>query len=358
MIDRENITQEWINRVSVANRKADKILVEKVIRAFLLLEGLVKVGIPFVFKGGTSLMLHFQSTKRLSIDIDIIIAEQIPGLETRLDAVAKVQGFLRQQIQPRITASGILKQHHQFFYTPVHRYNKEEDYVLLDILFEKVNYNQLHSLPIQSSFLPADENPLLVSLPGLEDILGDKLTAFAPNTTGVPYLKKEDRMSMEIIKQLYDIGNLADVVEDIGVVNSTFHKFVETELAYRQMSTLTSEDVLNDIFQTSLSIVSRGTDGKGNFKELQDGIRRIQGFIFSEIYHIEKAIVHASKAAWLSILIKYNINQLVRFISPNQVNDLVITTGVSPKLNRLKKTNPEAFYYWYKISEIINSVVL
>jgi len=120
----------------------------------------------------------------------------------------------------------------------------------------------------------------------LEDILGDKLTAFAPNTTGVPYFKKEDRMSMEIIKQLYDIGNLADVVEDIGIVNSTFRKFVETELAYRQLSKFSAEDVLNDIFQTALCIVSRGTDGNGDFKELLDGIRRIQGFIFSESYHI------------------------------------------------------------------------
>ncbi|MBK7097825.1 MAG: hypothetical protein IPH58_05105 [Sphingobacteriales bacterium] len=45
--------------------------------------------------------------------------------------------------------------------------------------------------------------------------MGDKLTAFAPNTTGIPYFKKDDSMSMEIIKQLYDIGNLFDAVTDI-----------------------------------------------------------------------------------------------------------------------------------------------
>ena len=33
MIDKENITIEWINKVSKENRNADKILVEKVIRA-------------------------------------------------------------------------------------------------------------------------------------------------------------------------------------------------------------------------------------------------------------------------------------------------------------------------------------
>ena len=38
-------------------------------------------------------------------------------------------------------------------------------------------------------------------IPSFEDLLGDKLTAFAPNTTGIPYFKKDDSMSMEIIKQ-------------------------------------------------------------------------------------------------------------------------------------------------------------
>ena len=50
MIEREKITLEWIEKVSKANRNTDKILVEKVIRALLLLEGLVKQKLPFVFK--------------------------------------------------------------------------------------------------------------------------------------------------------------------------------------------------------------------------------------------------------------------------------------------------------------------
>ncbi len=65
MINLNEISSEWLKQVSKQQRNADKILVEKVIRAFLLLEGLVKQKLPFVFKGGTALMLHFNSTKRL-----------------------------------------------------------------------------------------------------------------------------------------------------------------------------------------------------------------------------------------------------------------------------------------------------
>jgi hypothetical protein len=64
MIDKEKITVEWIEKVSKANRNADKILVEKVIRALLLLEGLAKQKLSFVFKGGTALMLLLNSAKR------------------------------------------------------------------------------------------------------------------------------------------------------------------------------------------------------------------------------------------------------------------------------------------------------
>jgi len=77
MIDKANITIDWINKVSKENWNADKILVEKVVRALLLLKGLVKEKLSFVFKGGTALMLLLDSTKRLSIDIDIILPKNL-----------------------------------------------------------------------------------------------------------------------------------------------------------------------------------------------------------------------------------------------------------------------------------------
>ncbi|MFA5229527.1 MAG: hypothetical protein WC446_07245 [Candidatus Paceibacterota bacterium] len=64
MIDTTQLNIEWISKVSKLNRNADKILIEKVIRALLLLEGLVQSEIPFVFKGGTSLMLISLSLRK------------------------------------------------------------------------------------------------------------------------------------------------------------------------------------------------------------------------------------------------------------------------------------------------------
>ena len=355
MINQKEITNEWLSKVSKENKNADKILVEKVVRALLLLEGLVKQNTPFLFKGGTALMLHFNSTRRLSIDIDIILPQEIENLEHNLDLLAFEQGFLRKELQHRDAKSKIKKEHYKFFYTPLHKTNKEEEYVLLDILYEEANYSKIISLPIQSTFVPIIDAPLTVNVPILEDILGDKLTAFAPNTTGIPYFKKEDSMSMEIIKQLYDIGNLFDVVNELSVIRTTFYRFAKTELAYRNSDGMSEVDVLEDIYQTALCIVTRGIDGKGNFDELQNGIQRIGSFIFSENYHIEKAITHASKAAYLATLIKRECSFIQKFESPVQIKDWTIGESLNNKLNKLKKSNPEAFFYWYQIYFIYNS---
>ena len=353
MINQKEISIDWINKVSKANRKADKILVEKVTRALLLLEGLVKQKLPFIFKGGTALMLHLNSTKRLSIDIDIILPQALDNLDELLDKVVKEQGFVRKELQHRNTLTKIKKEHYKFYFIPHHKTNKKEEYVLLDILYEEVNYSKIVQLPIQSVFVPLKENPLLVDVPSLEDLLGDKLTAFAPNTTGIPYFKKEDSMSMEIIKQLYDIGNLLDVVTDADTIKTTFYRFAATELIYRNTADLKEEDVLEDIYETALCITSRGTDGKGDFEQLQLGIRRIGSFIFSESYHIEKAIIHASKAAYLATLIKYDADQVEKYNDPFELKDWSISEPLNNKLNKLKKSNPEAFFYWYKIFEVV-----
>jgi len=352
MIDKEKITIDWINKVSKENRNADKILVEKVIHALLLLEGLVKENMSFVFKGGTALMLLLDSTKRLSIDIDIILPKSPDNLDETLDNVAKEQGFIRKELQHRNTKSKIKKEHYKFFYTPIHKSNKEEEYILLDILFEEVNYERVEKIPIQSIFTSQKGKPLLVEVPSLEDMLGDKLTAFAPNTTGIPYFKKDDSMSMEIIKQLYDIGKLLDVVEDAKIIKSTFYRFAKTELTYSDTAGLREEDVLEDIFETSLCIATRGTDGKGEFEELQLGMDRVRRYIFSESYHLEKAITDASKAAYLSTLIKYNAKNVSKFKDPLELKDWLIEEPMNTKLNKFKKSNPEAFFYWYKIYEL------
>ena len=137
MIQQETLTQQWIDKISKTNRNADKILVEKVIRALLLLEGLANSALPFIFKGGTALMLLLDSAKRLSIDIDIIVSEEPKNLEEILKSFVAKQGFNKVELQERRKTSDIEKAHYKFFYTPIHKTHEGDDYVLLDILFDR-----------------------------------------------------------------------------------------------------------------------------------------------------------------------------------------------------------------------------
>lgn len=347
MISKESLSSEWFERVSAKKRKADKILIEKVIRALLLLEGLVKADVDFIFKGGTALMLLTGSSKRLSIDIDIVVSEPVE-LDKKFQSFLEEQEFSGFELQKRKANSNIKKAHYKFFYTPAHQYGLAQDHVLLDILFEKSNYSNIVSYPIDSIFFIPTGSPLMVKIPSYEDILGDKLTAFAPNTTGIPYEKNGDSRSMEIIKQLYDIGSLLEYTKDVNVISKTFFRFAETELGYRNCDPDTAS-VLKDIYETSLHICSRGTEGNGNFPALMKGITQVKRFIFSESYHIDRAIIDASKAAYIAKVIEHKTNGLQKFTDPMETRDLIIDQAFNSKLNKLKKSNPEAFFYWYQI---------
>ena len=135
MIDKRTLDINWINEVSAKNRKVDKILIEKVIRALFLLEGLVKIDLDFVFKGGTALMLLMDSSKRLSIDIDIILHTEPEKLGELFEAIVGQQFFTRVERQDRSTESKIRKAHYKFFYKPSHPTHSNEEYILLDILY-------------------------------------------------------------------------------------------------------------------------------------------------------------------------------------------------------------------------------
>lgn len=81
MISTESFSKEWIVRRSEELGYNNKQLLEKVIRAFALLEMLVDAGAPVIFKGGSSLLLILKDTlNRLSIDVDVICP---PGVDIR-----------------------------------------------------------------------------------------------------------------------------------------------------------------------------------------------------------------------------------------------------------------------------------
>lgn len=346
MISQLQFSKDTLNHTVSQYPRMDIGLLEKVLRALQLLESLVLTDVPFIFKGGTAAMLLLSVPHRFSIDIDILLDEQ-RDLEARFDSICRSNGFTRYVRQNRADSGRLRKDHYKFLYDSVVSGIPDQP-VLLDIVYQDNPYPELQDTPIAGPFLGSTTPTVTVKTPTVDGLIGDKMTAFAPETTGIPYVRGTKDMSLEIAKQLYDIGTLFDSASSLQVISDTFKAIASREIRHRGLE-VTHTEVARDLMNTALTISTQGTLGRGRAKELLSGIRKMKSFVFSEKYTNEKAITHAARAAYLaSLVLNGKTVPISRFEDPASIDNLTILDGAYSKLNKLKKTNPEAFYYWYQ----------
>lgn len=343
MISPETFTLDWLQNVSNRfGKKTDLKLLEKVVWALYLLEQLRQQDLGFVFKGGTALILYFENPQRLSIDIDIVMTRQPENLPDIFDTVVAQSQFINwTDDSDRKSHQKVPVGHYKFYYTPGIGATEDEP-ILLDVLFAPVDYARLIEKPIVHPWLKVTEPTLTVILPDINCLLGDKLTAFAPNTTGILYSKNRP---LEVMKQLFDMGLLFDQATDLSLTRLTFDRLAAQEIGFRQLS-ISPSDVLSDVFETAL-ILTRRDMKEPKFAFLQDGVKRLNNFIVSD-FRIEHAILDASKAAYLSRLLQDGTTTIDRYQNPAQISDLQITDPMYRRLNKLRKVQPEAFFYWHQ----------
>lgn len=344
MLTKDNYTLEHINELR-KNKNTDIFILERSIYAFGLLEALCKVKMPFIFKGGTSLMLLLEHPRRLSTDVDIIVP-QGTDVESYLKKVKDVFPFEKVVQQERIGKNGIAKKHYKFYYKSPAK-NDTLFYILLDILFEENHYARIVRKPIKNDLLNTQGEDLEVVLPSVDCILGDKLTAFAPHTTGIPLgIGKE----LEIIKQMYDVAALIDVFDDFEDVYNSYMAIVETEINYRGLD-ISANEVLMDTIDTAACIAGRGQLGN-EYPMYLAGIKSISTHIYDERYSAEKAVQSACKTMYLAacILRKSNFEKI---IDCNLYLDCNIGKSNYSKLSKLRKFNAEAFAYVVKTVELL-----
>lgn len=357
MILPESFTREWIDQFR-KRREFSKInppVLEKMIHAFALVEALTLTGMKFVFKGGSSLLLLLEQAKRFSVDIDILATYSRKELEEIFDKVIETSHFTKYELdEKRSFKKGVPKAHYFFSYQS--GYNKPVNYILLDILFEESPYPEIIEVPIKNPWLKTGEENTFVKTPSIESITGDKLTAFAPTTTGILYNKGKE---LEMIKQLFDLGNLFDRVSGVKTLKNSFSILAEKEIAYRGLK-CSPETVLDDIIETGLLMAQRGKiqaePEKSRFKELQDGIVQFKNFLITGAFRIDEAIEASAKAAYMAAIIKKrNDEPLERFNNKTMnINDFLIDNRDYNHLNKLKKLPNGALFYWYHTVKMIS----
>jgi hypothetical protein len=303
MISTETFTPQWIDsfRRQEQYRRVNPALFEKMVYAFALLESLAKTDFDFIFKGGTSIILMPVSTNRFSIDT-----------------------------------------------------------ILLDVLFEENPYKELTRVEIRSPWLQTSEPNIQVTIPSVNSILGDKLTAFAPATTGVPYwLGNPDKPDkrIEIIKQLYDVSLLINHCTDPGEVLEVFNRLADRQIKYRNLK-INIGNIVADIFLAALILAKRDKNKSepdlSIFQDLQVGLSRFESYIMTGSFHIENAIRNSAKVAcFAQSLLNPGSNPFKLYTDEIDLSESIIENPEFNFLNRFKKTNKEAFYYWFKCLEML-----
>lgn len=342
--------------------KIDKLILQKMIYSLHLVEQLRINGLDFIFRGGTCLVLLLEEGNRFSIDIDIICKVGKVELEGVLNRVIESSRFTEWVLDERRSyRSGVPKAHYKFRFD-THRHGSGT--ILLDVLIENPVYPQLIEVPITTKWIET-EDKANVTVPSIDSIIGDKLSAFAPNTIGIPYFKGADHQpfSMEICKQLYDLSKLFEKIDNMEIIAASFRAFATQEIAYRKIrypdQELTVDAVLHDTIATCLTIARRGAgsdDERMKYAELQRGIRAFgTGYLMSGHFRIDDAIPAAARIAYLAAKILMNSLNPVEYFDSRNVKDVIINIPEMTFLNRLKRQpDKSSFYYWFKTVELLS----
>lgn len=345
MLKKENFTEEHIRDLQSASHR-DPLLLERSVYAFGLLEAITRVGMPFIFKGGTCLMLLLERPMRLSTDIDIIVA---PGtdLNTFIEEAGKIFPFVSVEEQVRKGKNNIEKRHFKFVYeSPV---MERSIYILLDVLFEDAKYKRLIAKPIKNELILTDGEDLTVQIPSVESILGDKLTAFAPHTTGILLNSNKD---MEIIKQLYDVMTLIEVAEDFTEVRETYYSLVQDEIAYRGLD-IGPGDALRDTYNAAVSIASRGKVSKEDYVSYLQGLRDVRSHIYVENFSAEEASKRVPVVMYLVACLLKNV-PFEKVIDPAAYLGAGFISDELKALKSLRKVAPAGYACAVKADRLLN----
>jgi hypothetical protein len=226
---------------------------------------------------------------------------------------------------------------------------------------------EVHTLvtrPIRTSFL-APEVEHLVRVPTIESLLGDKLTAFAPHTTGVPFYlpKTGEEQLQQVAKQLFDVGVLFDVATDFDAVAKSYTAVSAQESEYRG-NQHSREAALDDTWQACIALTASKKRDLALYPDaplLHDGLNKMQGHLtwpeFMQGREPRRTL--AARAAILAAHLRAGVPfdfGSMRYTGSTAQLDMLRVATLNGKplswIDGVKGRNAEAYYYWYRAIQL------
>jgi predicted nucleotidyltransferase component of viral defense system len=321
----------------------DPGIFEKAVYALNLLPSLLDVYPDLIFKGGTAILLHQYPPLRLSIDIDILLPEKAKSsINDTLAAIVSASGIFKS-IEEDVRDSHIPKAHFKFFYGS--HFSKREQNILLDVVFCESPYPKMVKKPLKGTALILKDTNSVVTIPTVEGLFGDKLTAMAPKTLG---LRLTDGRDMEFVKQIIDLGGLFELVSSADEIRRAFENTAEQENSFRRTH-FTLDEVINDVLDVAWKysqLMVKG--GNSSFKEIasiNQGLERLRNHLVDNVDSGALKLIFGKIAYVLRLIKEPNPAKILKTADVSIIKDLRLE-GKFKILEGLRKTQPEAYSYW------------
>ena len=280
---------------------------------------------------------------RLSIDVDIILpVKERTGLKDALIKMASKSEWF-DAVEEDIRGGRIPKVHYKFQFTS--QFSRIQQYILLDVIFSENPYKKLVKKELSNFPLVFFDSNEVVRVPTPEGLLADKMTAVSPNTTGIPLNKKR---SMEVLKQVIDLGELFSIVNDINDARGSFLNVAQQENDFRGTSYSIKEiagDITNIAFRYSQSLLKGADNSFPEISFINDGLGKLSNHLRKKIGQQEIKIALAKIVYMADVFKDSNPVKIVKKVDSSLIKGRKLPEEYKI-LERLKVVNPEAYFYW------------
>jgi len=363
---------DYINLQLSRHRGIGKELYERALNSLEYLAQLRDCGFDPIFKGGTAVQLLVpDSLQRLSIDLDFAVTSDEDNIKSFLDVVNTKYGTGMNRYE---RTGDSLPSHILLYnvYIPS-IISKSTSKVELDFLLHEPRF-KTQQVQIKTFFYECE---LLIRVPTVEALLGDKMTVIADGTIG----NDLEMSALSYAKQLYDLHALLSIGTTTKDMFDAFLDVFDFEKKTRNRPELHLKDALESITHICQIIamvehlpswvkeprILRKT------KSLKSGIDGLSQYTSTQLkLNYSRASVLASKLAFLcTLMLEYNQNSMNKLPSisilreDNQhlqaiikerdqletliqdLRDIKKDKKIYFEPNILKKINPVALVFWH-----------
>ena len=263
MIHSKSLTYGHLNATARRLKMRDTQLLSRMVHALYLVEQLAVYGLSFMFKGGTCLSLLVNRIDRLSIDVDIEVSQAVSleAIDSVLTSICHSGTvFTDWELQNRQNDRNESR-HYKVFYLPILAVShSNQEHILLDVVWTTSEHPCTVEHELIHDALLIDGPPVRIVTPTIEGLLGDKLTACAPLTVGVPItmrsrtgMGRTHNKHLEMIKQLFDVNVLIPRAVDWESVRRAYARTLDVQ---RQVfgQDYSNEQVTHDLCRRALAM--------------------------------------------------------------------------------------------------------